>query len=288
MNRYIKRTLSFLLTTGFCLLLLCSCSKNNDNLDIDIVGLGGDTWPKDSIDNWIRDTLTKPYNIDVKYRWDAFELDLDKTLVPPSIDKVVPMMRIVKYGWIDSYQEEAGAEFIKTFCPKQYELVGSLAYNTNGTVTLGEAEAGRKVILYRVNQLNLKDTVFVKRVLKTIQHEFGHILHQNILYSADYPTITPGYTSSWNTVTDAIARAAGFITPYAMAGPDEDFVEMISIMLTEGKAGYEAIVAAQTATAQALLRTKELIVVNYFKQNYNIDFYSLQTRCRAKLARITQ
>lgn len=288
MNRYIKRTLSFLLTTGLCLLLFSSCSKNNDNLDIDIVGLGGDTWPKDSIDNWIRDTLTKPYNIDVKYRWDVFELDLDKTLVPPSLDKVVPMMRIVKYGWIDSYQEEAGADFIKTFCPKQYELVGSLAYNTNGTVTLGEAEAGRKVILYRVNQLNLKDTVFVKRVLKTIQHEFGHILHQNILYSADYPTITPGYTSSWNTVTDATARAAGFITPYSMAGPDEDFVEMISIMLTEGKAGYEAIVAAQNVTAQALLRTKELIVVNYFKQNYNIDFYSLQTRCRAKLARITQ
>lgn len=288
MKRFIKYTTYFFIVSALGLLLLTSCNKNNDNLNIDIVGLGGDTWPQDSIDKWLRDTLTKPYNIDVKYRWDAFELDLDKTLVPPSLDKIVPMMRIVKYGWIDSYEEEAGSDFIKTFCPKQYELVGSVAYNTNGTVTLGEAEAGRKVILYRVNQLNIKDTVFVKRVLKTIQHEFGHILHQNILYSAEYPTITPGYTTTWNTVSDANARAAGFITPYAMSGPDEDFVEMIAVMLTEGKANYDAIVNAQAATPKAALRSKELIVVNYFKQNYNIDFYSLQTRCRAKLAAITK
>jgi substrate import-associated zinc metallohydrolase lipoprotein len=288
MNCFIKNTTSFLLVVALGLLTLASCKKNNDNLGIDIVGLGGDTWPKDSIDKWVRDTLTKPYNIDVKYRWDAFELDLDKTLVPPSPDKVVPMMRVVKYGWIDAYEEEAGGDFIKTFCPKQYELVGSVAYNPNGTITLGEAEAGRKVILYRVNQLNIKDTAFVKRVLKTIQHEFGHILHQNILYSADYPTITPAYTTTWNTYSDAAARGMGFITAYAMASPDEDFVEMIAIMLTEGKANFDAIVNAQAATPKAQLRAKELIVVNYFKQNYNIDIYSLQTRCRAKLAAITK
>jgi substrate import-associated zinc metallohydrolase lipoprotein len=288
MKCFIKNITLFFIAAALGLLLLTSCNKNNDNLNIDIVGLGGDTWPKDSIGRWLRDTLTKPYNIDVKYRWDAFELDLDKTLVPPSLDKIVPMMRVVKYGWIDSYEEEAGGDFIRLFCPKQYELVGSVAYNTNGTVTLGEAEAGRKVILYRVNQLNIKDTAFVKRVLKTIQHEFGHILHQNILYSAEYPTITPGYTTTWNTVSDVNARAAGFITPYAMSGPDEDFVEMISVMLTEGKANYDAIVNAQAATPKAALRSKELIVVNYFKQNYNIDFYSLQTRCRAKLAAITK
>ena len=288
MKCFIKNTTSLLIVVALGLITLASCNKNNDNLNINIVGLGGDTWPKDSIDRWVRDTLTKPYNIDVKYRWDAFELDLDKTLVPPSLDKIVPMMRVVKYGWIDAYEEEAGGDFIKTFCPKQYELVGSVAYNPNGTITLGEAEAGRKVILYRVNQLNLKDTAFVKRVLKTIQHEFGHILHQNILYSADYSTITPAYTTTWNTYSDATARNMGFITAYAMAAPDEDFVEMIAIMLTEGKVNFDAIVNAQAATPKGQLRAKELIVVNYFKQNYNIDIYSLQTRCRAKLAAITK
>jgi hypothetical protein len=72
-----------------------------------------------------------------------------------------------------------------------------------------------------------------------------------------------------------------------MASPDEDFVEMVSTMLIEGKARWDELVGAQNATAQAALRKKEQIVVDYFKKAWNIDFYSLQNRVQQALIRIT-
>lgn len=277
-----------IIAAAWVLVLLGAGCRKEDALNTNgLEQLGGDRWPATEVDKWIQDTLTTPYNISVTYRWNAFELDLDKTLVPPDIEKVVPMMRIVKKGWIDVYKDEISDNFIKLFCPKQYSLVGSVAYNTNGTVKLGEAESGRKVTIYRVNQLNVKDSVFVKRVLKTIQHEFVHILQQTVVPPVEYGTITPsGYTSDWASVTEANARAAGFITPYAMAEPREDMAEMIAIMLTEGEGGYEKIVTAQTAATQALFRKKEQAIVNYLKQNFNINLYSLRNRARLHLLQI--
>jgi substrate import-associated zinc metallohydrolase lipoprotein len=76
-----------------------------------------------------------------------------------------------------------------------------------------------------------------------------------------------------------------------MSAPDEDFVEMISIMLTEGKAGFDKIVnsipagASQNgitqADAKAKLRKKEAMVVAYYKDVWGMDFYRLQSRVRA-------
>jgi hypothetical protein len=63
-----------------------------------------------------------------------------------------------------------------------------------------------------------------------------------------------------------------------MASSDEDFVEMVSNMLTLGKTRYEELVNSVEENVQAVFRTKEQFVVNYFKEVWGIDFYSLQTR----------
>ncbi|HET7896631.1 MAG TPA: substrate import-associated zinc metallohydrolase lipoprotein, partial [Flavisolibacter sp.] len=135
------------------------------------------------------------------------------------------------------------------------------------------------------------DSTLIKEVFHTIHHEFGHILHQNIMYPLDFKRITVGlYTTNWNNVSDANARLDGFITPYSMSGPDEDFVEMISVMLTEGKAGFDRIVnsisgvspnGTTAAEAKSRLRQKEDMVVDYFNKVWKINFYSLQARTRA-------
>lgn len=268
-----------------CVVALLGGCKKSDSLDTAITGLGGDKWPPSEIDQWIRDSLTAKYNIDVKYRWDAFELALDKTLVPPYAEKVVPMMRIVKYGLLESYEKAVSEAFIKTFCPKQYYLVGSAAYNPNGTITLGEAENGRKVTLYRANMLNIKDSVFVKRVLKTVHHEFGHVLQHHYATPKEYGSISAGgYGSDWASITEEQARSVGFVTPYAMSEPDEDFAEMIGVMLSEGKGGFDAIVnSVLLPNSQVILRRKEQMVVDFYRQYYNIDFYRLQEVGRQQL-----
>lgn len=289
-----------------CLIVsLASCKKDSlDKVD-DIPGLGGDTWAASPIDTWINDSLTVPFNIAVKYKWDQFELSLNKTLVPPREDKIIPVLSAIKKVWIDTYIAEKDSLFMKRYIPKFFALAGSASWNTDGTITLGTAEGGRKVVLYVLNDFRIKgspdykpsDSFNIKQMFHTIEHEFGHILHQTIMYPQDFKTITVGfYTANWNNVSDADANRDGFVTAYAESAPDEDFVEMIAMMLTEGKGGFDAIVNSvppgtssnNVTQAQAVnkLRQKEAIVVSYFKDTWGIDFYSLQSRVRLQVEKL--
>ena len=285
-----KKTFLNIAILAFVTYVMVACSSKVEDLSPKVDGLGGEVFVKQPVDIWIDNTFTKPYNIEVKYRWDPYEVPLNKTLVPPLVSKVQPTMEAVKAIWIDPYEAEAGTDFIKKFCPKQYVLVGSLNWNNDGTVVLGTAEGGRKVTLYEINEFDKKNVAGVKRMLQTIHHEFGHILHQNILYPLPFKQITPGsYTSNWYNVSDAQALSLGYITPYSMSGPDEDFVEILATMLVEGKTGFDSMVNKNpSAIAKAALRQKEQIVVDYMKKTYNIDFRSLQARTQTAIINFTK
>ena len=281
------------------LAIFASCKKEDDLGDVSTIpGLGGDYVAATPIDNWIRDSLTIPYNVAAKYRWDQGDLDFDKTLTPPKEEKIIPVLSSIKKVWIDTYIAEAGKPFLQKYIPKYFVLVGSASWNIDGTITLGTAEGGRRVVLYVLNDFRVKgmpgyvpaDSTNIKMMFHTIEHEFGHILHQTVLYPQDWKRISVGdYTSNWNNTTDSSANAKGFITMYSQSNPDDDFVEMISMMLTEGKAGYESILSKITsATGKSKLRQKEAMVVGYFKDVWGINFYSLQTRTRNAINTLIQ
>lgn len=98
----------------FSVLIFTSCTKEENLGDVEnIPGQGGDTWVKGPIDQWLFDSLTVPYNIAAKYKWDQFELEVNKAIVPPKEEKVIPVMSVVKKVWIDTYVEEAGILFLK-------------------------------------------------------------------------------------------------------------------------------------------------------------------------------
>jgi len=278
--------------------IMLSCRKEDALVVDDIPGLGGDTWVKGPIDQWLFDTLTVPYNIAAKYKWDQFELELNKDIVPPKEEKVIPVMRSVKKVWIEPYVLQGGELFFKKYSPKLFVLAGSASWNLDGSITLGTAEGGRKIVLYLLNDFRNKtmpgyvpaDSAIVKQMFHVIHHEFGHILDQNIRRPVEFDAVCQGfYTADWINTNDNEAMKDGFITAYALSSPFEDFVEMISIMLIEGRSGFDAIVNSITGTstrgttpdqAKAKLRLKETLIVNYFKQAWNIDFYTLQTRVR--------
>jgi substrate import-associated zinc metallohydrolase lipoprotein len=289
--------------------LLSSCKEEELGEVENIPGLGGDTWVQGPIDKWILDSLTTPYNISAKYKWDQFEFtNLTKTIVPPDEAQVVPLLSTIKKAWTVPYVEEAGKVFYNKYSPKFFILSGSNEYNEEGSITLGTAEGGRKVVLFGVNLFKIKgmqgyvpgrDSSFVKDwFLHTIHHEFGHILHQTVLYPVEYKNITKSLYQggNWINWSDADARRDGFITAYSSLNFDEDFVEMIAMMLTEGKAGFDKIVnsipegtsphGVTKAQAQASLRQKEAIVVAYYKNTWNIDFYSLQKRVRGSMNKL--
>jgi substrate import-associated zinc metallohydrolase lipoprotein len=291
----------------FAVMVLTGCSREKDDLSgvQDIPGLGGDTWVPGSLDKWLYDTITVPFNIEVKYKWDQFEFDVTKTLVPPKEEIVIPAIRAIQKVWINNYIQEGGELFFNQYSPKFFVLSGSASWNDNGTITLGTAEGGRKVVMYLLNDFRTKemagyqksDTGNVKQIFHVIEHEFGHILHQNVMYPVDFKRVCAGYyNGNWNNISDASALQDGFVTPYAMSNENEDFVEMIAVMLIEGKDGFDRIVnkvpagisdnGVTQAQAQDRLRQKESIVVNYFKTAYKIDFYSLQRNTRQSIVQL--
>ncbi|MDB5246541.1 MAG: hypothetical protein JWQ40_935 [Segetibacter sp.] len=286
-------------------LFASSCKKEEALGPIDnIPGLGGDTWASTSTDRWIHSNLTLPFNIGVKYKWDQSELqsDMDKTLVPPKEEKIIPVMDAIKKAWIDPYIAEAGLPFFKKISPKFFVLEGSPAYQS-GAIKLGTAEGGRKVVLYNINGFRIKgmpgytpgDTATVIEMFHVIQHEFAHILDQNIKVPIEFSASSArSYTSDWLNVTEQDALDEGFITQYSISGKADDWAEMVSMMLVYGKPWFDQLVnsinytgttasGTTAAEAKARLRQKEASVVAYFKQAWNMDFYSLQTRTKTAI-----
>lgn len=282
--------------------MLSSCKKDSITKVDDIPGLGGDTWAQGPIDKWIYDSLTVPYNISIAYKWDEFALgQLDKTVVPVKEPIVIPLFSALKRVWINQYVAELGDIFMKTYCPKFFVLAGSAAYGLDGTALLGQAGGGRQIFLLELNYFRNKtmpgytidDTVVQKETFHTVEHEFAHIFDQNKQRPAEFDKVSQGlYSSDWINVSDEQAKQDGFITAYASSHVREDFAEMTSIMLIEGKTGFENIINNITGTsihgttaakAQANLREKEAIIIDYFKKSWNLDFNSLQARTRTAI-----
>jgi substrate import-associated zinc metallohydrolase lipoprotein len=194
---------------------------------------------------------------------------------------VIPAARAIRKLWLEPYSEEAGTDlFMKMYTPKQVVLSGVLAVNLNGRGDGGMAEDGIRIILYNINWIANENKNIVTNMLHLLHHEFTHILNQKKAYPVEFNKITAGgYTNAWLT-DNTYPLKLGFISGYARKSPQEDFAEMASQMLIMGKEEYEAYLHAVPGNDDGIqkLRDKEALVVQYFKDAYQIDFYSLQTR----------
>ncbi len=231
------------------------------------------------LDVWLRNSFVTPYNIEVLYKWDINDTDIDRFLHPPYESSVKPVAETLLKAWIEPYNQVGGDDFIKKIAPRQFTFVGSYNYNPNSpTITLGLAEAGVKITLFNIDYLDFTNINSIKQPLKTVQHEYAHILNQNIPFDVKYGQINPAdYTAEWFNRSDEDARELGYITAYASSQEDEDFVEMVSEMLTNSKEDFDALVnGISSDIAKDIIRQKEAMVVDYYKTNFDIDIYELQ------------
>ncbi len=283
-----------LLAMGTSLLMFNSCSKKEDNLDEPIIGLGGVRYYKTPLDIALYEMYTKPYNIEVAYRWDAGLMGFTTTLIPAEEGRVLPVMNILKKGWIEPFETVVSADFVKRYIPKQYVLIGSYAYLSNGNIVLGSADQGLTVNIFGINQINLKSEGGISQVIGTVHHELAHVLHQNIMYPLEFEMVSAGdYNSAGLSVSQANARKVGFITGYGMTGPNEDFATLVATMLSNSKEQFDAILetipedSPGVNVGKTRLKEKENIIIAYFLQAWNIDFRELQKKTHeAKMALI--
>jgi|SRR5690606_33180118 len=263
-----------------------SCSDKEPLPSDPILGLGGDDWVWSELDEYLYQHFTLPLNIEVKYKWDPYEVNFNRNLVPPDESQVIPVMETVKSVWIEPYNTVAGEHFLREYQLLKYVLVGSAEYQNNGTIILGTAEGGNQITLFVVNSFTTEDSNEVIRMMHTIHHEFAHLLHQKIDYPQEWRGLsTEWYTATWFNTTDAQANAQGLITAYAKAAEREDFVETIAYLLVEGQDAFDAVVAANPSVAQ-IFRAKETLVVDYFSK-LGVDFRALQKAVKAGIDKIT-
>ncbi|MDR7371533.1 putative zinc-binding metallopeptidase [Flavobacterium aquidurense] len=234
---------------------------------------------KTALDNWISTNYLIPYNINAQYKWNQNTVDNNRFLFPPMISSVQPALDVVKQIWLDSYTKIGGADFVKKIAPREIVLVGGVNSNTNGTRTLGIADSGQRITLFEVDYLDKKSRPNVTEFIHTIQHEYVHILNQNKPFDEQaWQKISPGdYTGTWHLEVLEDSRNLGFVTNYARNNIIEDFAETASTILTSTKAEYAAILASITEeSGRQKLKQKEALVVQYYKDAFNIDFYALR------------
>ena len=278
--------------------LAISCSE--DDLDKESIFNSSSAMAQGQFDKWLQKNYVDNYNIQFKYRFEFKESDKDYNLSPADYDKGVALAKLTKYMWLESYEKVCGVDFIRTYCPKVMHLVGSPAYNEDGSIVLGTAEGGMKITLYNVNNLDIENLnlyVLNQWYFHTMHHEFSHILHQTKNYPTEFNNVTKdsSQSTSWVNLKDSVtAWKMGYITPYASMETQEDFVEILSTYITNPQSywdyvlekadpkfnatlqeGYESYVTDKT-NGRELISQKLQIVRDWMKDSWGIDIDSLR------------
>lgn len=258
----------------FAMGTLASCSSE-DSLRSESV-LKTSPEEKTALDNWIDTQFLYTYNINVIYKYNQYKTDMDRYLTPAKVENVKPALEVIESIWLDTYRKVGGALFVKQNAARELVLIGSRNLNENGTNTLGVAEAGWRISMFKVDDLNFKSEFEVKEFIHTIQHEFVHILNQTAPYDPKYGLVTPSdYMVDWQNGTTTEARRLGFISNYARTNVAEDFAEQASWMLRDIVAYRKIVDGLATGVGKSNILKKEALVVEYYKTAFQIDFYEL-------------
>ena len=310
--------IKFILATLLTLTIMSSCGS--EDVKITESQIDTSTPILNNLDLWLRENFVTPYNIEVKYKWNINDTDVDRFLHPPFENNVMPVANLLTKVWIEPYNTLGGAEIIQKIAPREYVVSGGFNYNPGGqSITLGIAEAGARITLFNIDLLQFDSIKYEEDILgqsddfdvqfsligplSTIHHEYAHILNQNEPYDPAFDLVNPSdYTSSWADRSNEQARSLGYISAYGSSQPGEDFVEMIAYMLNRSRSQWDDLVnnigffdqnqfdangqigylldanGNVIINTQAInfIRQKEQLIVDYYQEKFNINFYELQ------------
>jgi len=266
-------------------LSLSSCRKEDPLNPESIITVN--TKEKNDFDKWLEANFVNPYNISIKYR---YEMDQTSSYsyytIPADLECSIIMAHLVKYLCIDSYDEVAGVKFTRTYFPKMFFFIGEWEYSNNGTFRLGTAEGGKKIILTGLNYLPyvMQGAYSSYRgdpegglnhyYVKTIHHEFTHILNQTKDFPADFRLVTPtSYVAdSWSDAEYGSGYLPrGFVSSYSQKEDREDFAEILSLYITNSQETWDSWMVEAGDEGAPLIEAKLSIVKSYMRTTFEID-----------------
>lgn len=258
---------------------LVSCSEDDLNAE-NVITI--DKKQANDFDKWLTANFVNPYNLEFKYRYEYKETDANYYTIPAELNQAIEMAHLVKYLCLESYDEVAGIDFTRNYFPKMIFTIGEWEYRNNGTIILGTAESGKKILLTGVNYLDTyksSPAALNHYYFKTIHHEFTHILNQTKEYSAEFKLITGNsyVADSWSKEPFNVGYLErGFISAYAQHSDTEDFAEMMSLYVTNSKEQWDEWMAEAGENGAPLLQAKLDIVKRYMKDSWGIDMDKLR------------
>jgi hypothetical protein len=289
----------FLLAT--ILLFTVSCEKETFG---DSIFIDEDPKAQSAFDKWLNANYLVPYNLAFLYKMQDVGAPTDYNLVPTRLEKSKEMAILVKYLWFDVYGEVVNEDFLKDYGPRIIHLIGSSAYNTNGTRLLGTAEGGIKVTLFDCNSLQTDGLLFNNEYyFKTMHHEFAHILHQKKSYPKEYETLSAGHYDPmyWQERSDNMPSESeirnhsqyaplGFVTAYGSSQPREDFVEVIANFITKSDVWWTELLRqaaipgpnGESIKGHEIIEKKIEMCKKWLWEEWDIDLVKLRDNVRAR------
>ena len=277
MKKYIIYSIALLAGAFF----MTSCSE--DELDKESI-ITLDKVDKNPFDEWLEANFVNTYNIEVKYRFEDIESDHNYYVIPAEYNQAIKLAHIVKYACLEAFDEAAGIAFTRANFPKLIYMVGNWEYRNNNTMVLGTAEGGKKIFLAGVNHVNEYTNNredLNHYYLKTIFHEFTHILNQTKDYSPDYKLITPttyiaGEWSSDTNNKDTVYLPNGYSSGNARHSAGEDFAEMFSIYVTNDQATWDGFLETAGKEGAGWINAKLDLVKSYMRDSWGINMDELR------------
>lgn len=257
------------------------------------------------LDNWLHTTFS-PYNISVNYLWNKQNLPVGSIATPPQVDKVRPTLEAVRDLWIKLYEQPkaGGANFIKDKELLRITLLGGFELQERGVLMRlwYPTTATNELFVFDVNNFDPQSKSSVYRLMRSIHHQFARRLGERIPYDRDaFASISPksyGALGLAPNSSEALRRVGlspyahrrGFYTLHSMDSPEDEFAEIVSIMLLHS--AVEIDDAEQTALrpidaeqpgaieeaqeAARVMKQKRAFVEEYFKKSVGISLSKLQ------------
>ena len=219
------------------------------------------------LDNWILNNITKPYGIEVIYRWEKNSNADGVYIYPQKIEKVRAVLEAVKELGLDTYllKEVGGKDFLLGRLPIKLYLYGGGNPDENGVERLYNPQlTAAEMCIYNVNEFEPTDFDKVFVLMRSVHHQLAKRLMQFVSYDRDkfYAISGHRYTGTTEPIAaplgyaktgkerfglDNYANKRGFYTMLSFLSAEDDFAEIISSTLTSTpKEVYDAGVAAST------------------------------------------
>ena len=251
---------------------------------------------KTQLDDYIDQNFVQEYGMSIRYRYSENYLSPGQRTAATNIDAVGPMLDFIEEFWINPYLEiNNGEVFFRKHVPAEVILIGGRIFNPNGTELLGTADAGARVTLVRVNDIDPTDSEWRDLQLGTIYHEFAHIIHQRYKLPDAFETITAAnYTGpgSWFILDDNDALERGFVSPYATSSTNEDYAETVAFYLfdplfVDNYLTLDEECVSETCTAQnegkAFISNKLAAISDHYQRVTGVSLEELRSAVQERL-----